>query len=111
MIDLIIYYATETDYLKLFVISILPILMAPLIVLVITRYIFQRFDPDAKMTPTKLFMFVALAIIISVLIMLTLLFIFLPPGTDFRLPLIATLVIFGLLGAGRLYLVEPSEEN
>jgi len=110
MIDLIIYYLTETDYLKLFVISILPILMAPLAVIIITRSIFQRFDPSLKMTPAKLFMFVALSVIISLAFMLTLLYMVLPPGTDFRGPLLATLVIFGLLGTGRLYLVEPSEK-
>ncbi|MFK7806118.1 MAG: hypothetical protein AB8G95_31095 [Anaerolineae bacterium] len=111
MIDLIIYYLSETDYLKLFIISIVPILMAPLAVIILTRYIFQQFDPSLKMTPAKLFMFVALAVIISLGIMLLLLFLLLPPGTDFRGPLLVTLVIFGLLGAGRLYLVEPTENQ
>ncbi|MFT5197150.1 MAG: hypothetical protein ACI9EW_002838 [Cellvibrionaceae bacterium] len=107
MIDLIIYYITETDYLKLFSISILPILMAPLVVLMFTRYVFQIFDPHLKKTGVKTFVFVSLAVIISLVSMLIFLYIFLPPGTDFMLPLLTTLVVFGLLGAGRLYLTDP----
>ena len=106
MIDLIIFYATEADYLKLFAISIIPLLMAPLAILFVTRYIFLWFDPNLQMTTAKMFMFVSLAVIISLIIMLVMLYLFLPPGTDFRLPLLFTLLVFGLLGTGRLYLTD-----
>ena len=106
MRELIIYYLIESSYLKLLVISLLPILMAPLLVLLAARSIFQWFDPSLKMTPTKLFIFVALAVILSLILMGALLFYLMPPGTDYRLPLIATLIIFGLLGTGRLHLVD-----
>lgn len=111
MFDLMLYYVAESDYLTLFIISLLPILMAPLAVLVLTHYIFHWFDPTLKMTAAKMFMFVSLAVIISLLIMLALLYIFLPPGTDFRYLLLATVIISGLLGAGRLYLVEPEQQS
>lgn len=111
MTDLIIYYATEADYFKIFMISILPLLLAPLAVLLFTRYIFLLFKPDIKMTATTMFMFVSIAVIISLLIMLVMLYLYLPPGTDFRMPLILTLLVFGLLGAGRLYLVDPPQKQ
>ena len=111
MLDLIIYYATEADYLKLFAISIIPLLMAPLAILFVTRYIFLWFDPDLQMTTPKMFMFVSLAVIISLIIMLTMLYLFLPPGTDFRLPLLFTLLVFGLLGAGRIYLTDSQQQQ
>ena len=106
MSDLLFFYIAEREYLKLFLLSIVPILMAPLVILMLTRALFYWYDPNLKMTPTKMFMFVSIAVIISLTIMLSVLYIILPHGTDFRLPLLFTLLVFGLLGAGRLYLVE-----
>ncbi len=109
MIDLILYYAAESSYLRIFVISLLPILFAPLLILYFARYIFVRMDPGGKMTPTRLVLFVILVGLITLGIMALLLYLYLPPNTDFRGPMLFVLLIFGLLGAGRLYLVDPNE--
>lgn len=109
MIDLILYYAAESSYLRIFVISLIPILVAPLIIIYFARYIFVWFDPEGKMTPTRLILFVALVGLITLAVMGLLLYIYLPANTDFRGAMIGVLIIFGLLGAGRLYLIDPNE--
>ena len=109
MIDLILYYAAESSYLRILIISLIPILIAPLIILYFARYIFIWFDPKGNMTPIKLIIFVALVALITLGIMALLLYIYLPPNTDFRASMLVVLLIFGLLGAGRLYLVDPNE--
>lgn len=109
MLDLLLFYAAESSYLRIFVISLLPILVAPLLILYFARYIFVRIDPNGKMTPTRLVFFVVLVLLITVGVMALLLYLYLPPNTDFRGPMLFVLLIFGLLGAGRLYLVDPNE--
>lgn len=109
MLDLILYYASESSYLRIFIVSLLPILIAPMIILYFTRYLFLRYDPKGNMTPTRLIIFVSLVVLFTLGIMALLLYIYLPANSDFRLTMIIILLIFGLLGAGRLYLVDPDE--
>lgn len=109
MFDLLLYYAAESSYLRIFIISLIPILVAPLIILYFARYIFVRFDPKGEMTPTRLIIFVVLVGLITLGVMALLLYIYLPPNTDFRASMFVILIIFGLLGAGRLYLTDPNE--
>ena len=106
MIDLIFYHASESSYLRIFVISLLPILVAPMMILYFTRYLFVRYDPDGGMSPTRLIIFVSMVVLLTLGVMALLLYLYLPANTDFRLTMLVILLIFGLLGAGRLYLVD-----
>ena len=111
MIDLLYYYMLESSYLRLFVIALLPVILFPAVVLLFTRYVFVWFNPEAEMTAAKMFLFVCIAVILSLAIMFATLSIFLPPGTDLRGPILFILVVSGLLGAGRLYLVEDKQSQ
>ncbi len=109
MIDLIFYYIAEDSYLRLFVLALVPILVAPLAIIYVIRYLFYWFNPKAKMTPTRFFVFAALTTLISLGLMALTLYLYLPANTDFRVPMLFIIVVFGMLGAGRLYLFDPRD--
>ena len=41
--------------------------------------------------------------------MALLLYLYLPANTDFSVPMLFIIVVFGMLGAGRLYLFDPRD--
>ncbi|MEM9776662.1 MAG: hypothetical protein AAF902_18935 [Chloroflexota bacterium] len=111
MIDLFYYYATESNYLRLFILSILPILLFPAVILIFTRYVFYWFNPQGELSGAKMFAFVGISVLLSLIIMFAVLYFYFPHGTDLRVPILFIIVVFGLLGAGRLYLVEERQSR
>ena len=88
MIDLILYYIAENSFLRLFVLALVPVLVAPLAIIYLIRYLFYWFNPKAKMTPTRFFIFAALTTVVCLGLMALLLYLYLPANTDFSVPML-----------------------
>ncbi|MEM8859500.1 MAG: hypothetical protein AAGD96_14320, partial [Chloroflexota bacterium] len=83
----------------------------PAVVLIFTRSIFHWFNPNLELTGAKLFVFVSISVLLSLFIMFAILYFYMPPGTDLRIPIIFTIIVCVLLVAVRLYLVEDRKSR